>query len=109
MELGEIMNNPNAIVNRPFDVAEHVRRSVSAGPSRDPIVQYQSNLGEGGKLSIGLRTSLLGEEMDLIEERVGVNILEVAAHDAEYFRQNPESDEVIELILHVVKKPLKEE
>lgn len=108
MELGEIMDNPNAIVNRPFDVAEHVRRSVSAGPSNDPVTQYQSNLGEGGKLSIGLRTSLLGEEIDLIEERVGVNILEIVAHDAEYHRQHPESDEVIELILHVVKKPLAE-
>jgi hypothetical protein len=96
------------IRNDPIDVVKHIRQNVSSGLGQDPVCQYQTNISDG-RLSIGLRTSLLGEEIDLIEDRKGISILEVAAHDADYFRRHPDSDEQIELILQVNRLPDREE
>jgi len=96
------------IRNDPIDVVEHIRKNVSSAPGQDPVTNYQTQLSGNGQLSIGLRTSLLGEEMDLIENREGISILEVVGHDADYFRRHPDSDEQIELILSVERRPGKE-
>ncbi len=95
------------IRNDPIDVVKHIRQNVSSAPGQDPVCQYQTNVTDG-QLSIGLRTSLLGEEIDLIEDREGISILEIAAHDADYFRRHPDSDEQIELILKVDRRPGRE-
>jgi len=82
------------------DIVRHIRRSVGSASGQNPIVQT-GNIGDDGQISIGLRTSLLNEEMALIKEHANLNILEVVGHDAEYFRQHPKSEEQLELILYV--------
>ena len=77
-----------------YDVAEYIRQNVSAGSGKDPVYQYGS-VGEDGQLSIGLTTSLLGEELDLIEEREDISILEIVTSKIE------DPEEELELILYV--------